>query len=239
MSAHAGRPADGLGWVRVVVDPDHPGHLALLATNETDPVVATVPVEEMVEGTGDLFDFVITTPVAKLVAKVFKGKADADLWLRLVYAPPALVVTDISGMLSGRSLTVHAEETAQCDLRVVDVAKELLDACGLPLAASASVALAPGSLAAWRLSADEIGGLPLRVTTGRQFVVAAGALGSGLQWAIVGAGLTVGSGGGMGAERTVGDRSTLEVLERLHTLHQVPEVEVRARRAALEVVHGD
>ncbi|AYD89691.1 hypothetical protein D5R93_05845 [Actinomyces lilanjuaniae] len=200
---HVGREKDGGGVerVRVVVDTSVM-RLALLAANEASAVVAMLPLEdadEPVDGQGRPVTWVeadLSAEALRTVVAVLRGGGGDSARVSLQHAleegrATALQVTDVTGMLPGRSVRVRALGSWGGDGQErVDAASVVLEACAADLAATGAVVLSAERMRPWMATGRALGVLPLRVTTTGQLVLVAGAATEDLAGlAVVGCGL--------------------------------------------------
>lgn len=181
---HVGKEKDGGGVerIRVVMDTELM-RLALLATCEMSSVVVLLPLleaDEVLDADGRPVveaDLDLTAPAAKVFPAVFERTNAETARLEVDLGRRTLQVTDISGLLEGRTVRVHAssEWTGDEGERVC-AAQAVMAVCQQPVAASGSVMLPATTLRSWAASARAMGALPLRVTTQGHALVAAGAL---------------------------------------------------------------
>lgn len=199
---HVGKERDGGGVerIRVVMDVVMM-RLVLLATCRATSVVAFVPLLDADETLGE---DCVPIPEAELdlsagALRVFPAvfeRTNADTArLELGLSRRTLQVTDVSGLVEGRTVRVHAssEWTGDEGERVC-AARAVLEVCGEPLAASGSVVLPAGALRSWSASARALGCLPVRVTTQGHVLVAAGALDDLSGMALLGVAGVLGAG---------------------------------------------
>ena len=199
---HVGKEKDGGGVerVRVVVDLVMM-HLVLLATCRDTSVMAVVPLvdaTETLDGSGSPVqegELDLTAGALRVFPAVFEKTSADTARLELGLARRTLQVTDVSGLIEGRTVRVHAssEWTGDEGERVC-AARAVLAVCGEPLAASGSVVLPAGALRSWAASARVMGGLPMRVTTQGHALVAAGALEDLTGMAVLGTAGVLGAG---------------------------------------------
>lgn len=180
---HTGKESDGGGVERIRVCLDTGlMRLALVATNGGSAIVAVLPLleaDETFDPAGERVEWMdvdLTKDAVKAISAVLKS-SDPDL-LRLDVTSRSVQVTDVSGLLAGRTIRVQAQPEwfSDEDTDRVDGAALVLETCAEPLSARASVMLPESALRPWMATARVLGGLPLRVTTEGHAVVAFGAL---------------------------------------------------------------
>lgn len=184
VTPHVGKEKNGGGVdrIRVVLDTGVM-RLALLATCKVTSAVAFVPLLDADETLDADFapiseaELDFCAPALKVFRAAFEKTAADTARLDLGLSRRTLQVTDVSGLVDGRTVRVHAlGEWTGDDAERVCAADAVMSVCGQPLAAAGSVMLPVESLRSWMASARVLGGLPLRVTTQGNALVAAGAL---------------------------------------------------------------
>lgn len=198
--------------VRLVVD-CRVGLVTVLASG-IGAVAASVPVKEARISLEPVVDVLLTPSVVKLILAATKGAGLDEQLLSLGWSGQ-LWVTDVSGLLDGHAVRVHAFSWLEEGLLMPDVAANILKAAGLPLAGSATVALRPSVIKRWSATARALGSWPLRVTTSDQFLVVAGSFGSTENSVFVGADWCPGACSQIAAPRALDEPVTLTHLERL------------------------
>ncbi|MDU6151227.1 MAG: hypothetical protein E6640_03270 [Actinomyces urogenitalis] len=149
--------------------------LCLTATDLSSHVLATVELVEAWDGGGEVIDVDMSAVEAGHVVAMH---SDVDEYSRLevlVDEPGGrLQVTDMTGLLPGRSARVSLMEPPVFPGDRRDVTGALARACREPLAMSASMVLDPAKMRAWMRTARALGHLPVRGTVEGNLIVAAG-----------------------------------------------------------------
>ncbi|WP_172121292.1 hypothetical protein [Actinomyces faecalis] len=149
--------------------------LCLTATDLTSHVLATVELVEAWDGGGEVIDVDVSAVEAGRVVGMH-SEVDEYSRLEVLVDEPGgrLQVTDMTGLLPGRSARVSLMEPPVFPGDRRDVTGALARACREPLAGSASMVLDPAKMRAWMRTASVLGHLPVRGTTEGSLLVAAG-----------------------------------------------------------------
>lgn len=182
VAPHTGSEKAGTGLERVRLVVDEAGmRLSLVATDGVSAAVASVLLDEA-DGPGqdEPVEVDLLAASAKLIGRIhaLRGGDDEGARAEVVIDPRlgTVQVTDVTGLWPGRSvrLRTQPEWFSEEGLERQDGASMVMEACAEPLAGDATLILPSDALRPWSATARELGGLPLRATTGGHLVVAQG-----------------------------------------------------------------
>lgn len=178
---HAGGPkaTGGAPLIRMVADVGAM-RVALVATDGEGAaavaVVAVLDADDVADpdSDDDIVELDLTPESLKLIPAVF-SKTEADR-LSLDVSSVAVQVTDVSGLLVGRTVRVRAATPWHPEFdgeRRTDGAAQLLEACSEPLA-EGTFFISADRLRPWTATAKALGGLPGIVTAEGHLLVTCG-----------------------------------------------------------------
>lgn len=187
---HVGTERSGPGCDRLRLVLDVAGmRLCLLATDSESAIMASVPLSDaddavVIDDDGpgarvvDRVDLDLTAGAAKTIRAVFAKTGGETVRVDVPADGRSIQVTDVSGMLVGRTVRVAAmgEWVPADDEQRVDAAAMIAHTCAAPLALQTTCSLLPKTLASWSPTAKALDVLPLRVTASGMGLMAYGDL---------------------------------------------------------------
>ncbi|MDU0348313.1 hypothetical protein [Actinomyces sp. MRS3W] len=197
---HVGTDKSGPGCERLRVVLDVAGmRLCLLATDSESAIMASVPLSEVDDaviidddGPGvrvvDRVDLDLSKGAAKTISAVFGRVGGETVRLDVPADGRSIQVTDVSGMLAGRTVRVAAmgEWGPVDDAQRVDAAAMIAHTCAAPLAPQTTYSLLLKTMSRWAPTAKALGVLPLRVTASGMGLVAYGDLAEAVGLVVLG-----------------------------------------------------
>ncbi|WP_136192001.1 hypothetical protein [Actinomyces procaprae] len=189
---HVGTERSGPGCdrLRLVLDVEAM-RLCLLATDSESAIEAVVPLSDADDavvvrdadgGPGarvvDRVDLDLSAGAAKTILAVFRRVGGETVRVDVPADGRSVQVTDVSGLLVGRTVRVAAmgEWGPVGDEQRVDAAAMIASVCTAPLALRTTCSLLPKTLSRWAPTAKALGVLPLRVTASGMGLMAYGDL---------------------------------------------------------------
>lgn len=107
ITPHVG--SEDLAWIRITIASD----VQVLATDRYSAAIARIDSDAIFDTDHDVWHFDIHVDDAKLIAAIFKPNKDDQASIRLRATTTDLTVTDVSGLVSGRELTVEATNAGE------------------------------------------------------------------------------------------------------------------------------
>ncbi|VEG28019.1 hypothetical protein [Actinomyces howellii] len=179
----------GLERVRLVVDLEGM-RLSVVTTDGVSAAVASVLLEEAdVVGDGEpadtglveVVEVDLTVRAARMIGRVHDPRgAREDQGARAEVVVDehcgTVSVTDVTGLWPGASVRVRSQPDwySEEGLERQDAARMVMEACAEPLAGAATMLMPSDHMRQWAATAKELGGLPLRATTGGHLLIAQG-----------------------------------------------------------------
>ncbi|MDO4243778.1 MAG: hypothetical protein Q4C85_08505 [Actinomyces sp.] len=188
---HTGPEKAGTGLERVRLVVDMVGmRLSVVATDGVSAAVASVLLAEadVTSGAGyaspdlvEVVDVDLTVRAARMIGRVHdtRGRHEDEGARAEVVVDDhcgTVSVTDVTGLWPGASVRVRTQPEwfSEEGLERQDAARMVMEACAEPLAGVATALMPADRMRQWAATAKELGGLPLRVTTGGNLVIAQG-----------------------------------------------------------------